>query len=486
MTTPRSALRALVLIGCVQLSAVSCATNPATGEKMLSLVSESQEIQMGQQFSRQVEASLPLLDDPGLQGYVESVGLALAAVSERPRIPWSFKVVDDPVVNAFALPGGPVYLTRGILAYFSSEAEMAAVLGHEIGHITARHSVEQISRQQLAGLGLAVGSALNRDVARYSGLASQGLQVLFLSYGRGDEHESDMLGIRYAGRGGYDVRESVTMHEKLDRIASMSPEEGVPSWLSTHPSSADRIDRLQAIVDTVPAEALAGVKLGRGAYLAEVEGLVFGENPRQGFFRAELFLHPDLRFQVRFPRGWQTVNLPSVVGGRSPSDDAIVQLTVAEGENHRAAANDFFALDGVRRGQVARETINGLPATIGAFEAQTDQGDLEGIAAFLDYGDLTYRIMGYTVSGRLGSYRQTFLAYIRSFRELTDPAALAVEPMRIELYTLNRETSIAGLARRKASPISPERLAVLNGVTEDAPLPAGTTIKWVVGERPGD
>ena len=264
----------------------ACATNPATGGKMLSLVSESQEIQMGQQFAKQVEASMPLLDSPALQGYVESVGLELAAVSERPGIPWTFKIVDDPVVNAFALPGGPVYLTRGILAYFSSEAEMAAVLGHEIGHITARHSVEQISRQQLAGLGLAVGSVLSTDVARYSGLASQGLQVLFLSYGRSDEHESDMLGVRYAGRVGYDVRESVTMHEKLDRISAMSEGSGIPDWLSTHPSSEDRIDRLQAIVDTFAVEKLEGADLGRGRYLAEIEGLVFGG---RAFFATSCF-----------------------------------------------------------------------------------------------------------------------------------------------------------------------------------------------------
>jgi predicted Zn-dependent protease len=142
-------------------------------------------------------------------------------------------------------------------------------------------------------------------------------------------------------------------------------------------------------------------------------------------------------------------------------------------------------LDGVRRGQVVRETINGHPATIGSFQAQTDQGALEGIAAFVEYGGRIYRIMGYTVSGRLGSYRQTFLASIRSFEELTDRAALAVEPMRIELYRLERQASIAGLARRKASPVSLEKLAVLNGVAEDATLAAGTIIKWVVGERPG-
>jgi predicted Zn-dependent protease len=435
---------------------VSCATNPATGGKMLSLVSESQEIQMGQQFSQEVESSMPLVDDPELQAYVEGVGLALAAVSERPDLPWSFRVVDDPVVNAFALPGGPVYVTRGILAHFSSEAEMAAVLGHEIGHITARHSVEQISRAQLAGIGLAVGSMLSRDVARYSGLASQGLQVLFLSFGRDDEHESDMLGVRYAGRVDYDVSQSVTMHEKLDRLGDLSNGGGIPSWLSTHPSSEDRIERLHALVDTIPG--LADAKLGSNEYLFHIDDLVYGEDPRQGYFAESLFLHPDLKFHIRFPAGWQTANLPSVVGGQAPSQDAIVQLTLASGESsHAEAARAFFAQEGVSSGRVGRERINGLPATMGS---------------------------GYTVQGRLSNYQSAFLRFIRSFAVLTDRAALSVEPMRIELYTLERASSIAEISRRKPSPASEARLAILNGVQETERIPAGSTIKWVVGEPP--
>jgi predicted Zn-dependent protease len=400
---------------------------------------------------------------------VEGVGLALAAVSERPDLPWSFRVVDDPVVNAFALPGGPVYLTRGILAHFSSEAEMAAVLGHEIGHITARHSVEQISRAQLAGIGLAVGSMLSRDVARYSGLASQGLQVLFLSFGRDDEHESDMLGVRYASRVDYDVRQSVTMHEKLDRLGDLSNGGGIPSWLSTHP--------------TIPG--LADAKLGGDEYLFHIDDLVYGEDPRQGYFAESLFLHPDLEFHIRFPAGWQTANLPSVVGGQAPSQDAIVQLTLASGESsHAEAARAFFAQEGVSSGRVGRERINGLPATMGSFQAQTEQGVLEGIAAFLDHGGLTYRIMGYTVQGRLSNYQSAFLRFIRSFAVLTDRAALSVEPMRIELYTLERASSIAEISRRKPSPASEARLAILNGVQETERIPAGSTIKWVVGEPP--
>jgi predicted Zn-dependent protease len=452
---------------------------------MLSLVSESAEIQMGKQYAQEVEAQMPLLDDPVLQAYVERVGLALAGVSERPDLPWSFQIVDDPVVNAFALPGGPVYLTRGIMAHFSSEAEMAAVLGHEIGHITARHSVEQISRAQLAGIGLAVGSMLSRDVARYSGLSSVGLQVLFLSFGRDDEHQSDMLGVRYAGRANYDVRESVTMHEKLGRIGQKSGGGGVPSWLSTHPSSADRIKRLQALVDTIPSSRLDSSRLARLEYLDQIDGLVYGEDPRQGFFRDALFLHPELRFRVRFPAGWETVNLPSVVGGRSPQEDAIVQLTiVGDVSGHAAAARAFFATEGVRVGWQTRERIHGLPATIGYFEAETAQGRLEGMAAFVDHGGHTYRILGYTALGRFNDYARDVQGFIRSFSELTDPDALGVQPMRIQILTLERYASIEELASGRPSPISAAELSLINGVRETDPIPAGTTIKWVTGEVP--
>ena len=187
------------------LSVAACAVNPATGQRELSLVSESQEIQMGQEADPQISAQLGLVDDPELQAYVSDLGLRLAAVSERPDLPWSFKIVDDPVVNAFALPGGFIYVTRGILARFDSEAELAGVLGHEIGHVTARHSVSQMSRQQLQQIGLGVGMVLSEDVRNLSGLLSAGMQLMNLRYSRGDETQSDELGLRYISRLGYDA-----------------------------------------------------------------------------------------------------------------------------------------------------------------------------------------------------------------------------------------------------------------------------------------
>jgi predicted Zn-dependent protease len=174
----------------------ACATNPATGKKELILVSEDQEVQMGQAEAKRTISQLGAYADSELQNYVSSIGKKLAAVSERPQLPWTFTIVDDPQVNAFALPGGPIFITRGILAHMGSEAELAGVLGHEIGHVTARHSASQMSRAQLAQIGLGLGTVLRPDLAQFAGLASTGLQVLFLKYSRDDESEADMLGFR--------------------------------------------------------------------------------------------------------------------------------------------------------------------------------------------------------------------------------------------------------------------------------------------------
>ncbi len=471
----------------VMLGSSACATNPATGGTMLSLVSESQEIQMGQEYMQQVEATMPLLDNLELEAYVNAMGQDLAAISERPDLPWSFKIVDDPVVNAFALPGGPVYLTRGILGYFSSEAEMASVLGHEIGHITARHSVEQISRQQLMGLGLLVGAIASPVVRQNLEGLSMGLQVLFLSYGRDDEHQSDMLGVRYALKSDYDVTEAVTMHEKLGRLSAQTAEAGggIPSWLSTHPSSADRVQRIQAIVDTVSPANLEGVTLGRDEYLRKIDGLMFGENPREGYFQASgRFVHPDLAFRLDYPSDWQKANMPQQVVALSPAEDAIVQLMLASGTGHAAAAREFFEQEGLTSRQIQRVTVNGNPATVGYFQAQTENGVLEGLAGFLDYDGRTFRILGYTVQGKLRSYDSVFRGVFDSFARLTDRAALNAQPMRIDIIRVDNATTIAQLSRSRGSPVAASELAIVNGIDVNDTIPADTLIKWVVGQKP--
>ena len=202
---------------------------------------------MGQQASQEVAQQLGLVDNEALQQYVQRVGARLAAESERPNLPWTFRVVDDPTPNAFALPGGFIFMTRGMMDLMDSEAELAAVLGHEIGHVTARHSVTQISRGQLAQLGLGVGSILFPSAAQaVGGLAQTGMQLLFLSYGRDAERQADELGFRYALREGFEVREMDDVFATLLRIGQASGRSEIPSWLASHPAEPERIAAAQA------------------------------------------------------------------------------------------------------------------------------------------------------------------------------------------------------------------------------------------------
>ena len=235
-----------------------------------------------------------------------------------PTYPWTFTVLDDAAVNAFAVPGGYLYVTRGILTHFNSEAELAAVLGHEVGHVTARHSVEQMSRQQLLGGLLGVGAILSEEVRSVAGVGTAALGVLNLSHSRGDEHQADRLGIRYALREDYDPREAIKVHTMLGRQTEARGGRGVPNWLATHPSSADRIERIQSQVDEIPDATLASARVLADDYLTEVDGVAFGPDPRDGFFQNARFLHPDLEFEFTFPNQWQTMNLPQAVVGAEP------------------------------------------------------------------------------------------------------------------------------------------------------------------------
>src|SRR5262245_14453077 len=215
-------MRRLTLTVGLGLLLAGCARNPATGKKELMLVSEGQEIQMGAAYDSQVVVSIGLYPDPAVQTHVAELGKKLAATSERPNLPWTFRVVDDPSVNALAIPGGHVYITRGILAHMTNEAELATVMGHEIGHVTARHTAQQMTQQQLAGLGLAIGTIASSRIAQYAGQASQALQVMFLKFSRDDENQADQLGIRYSSRANYDSREMIHVMQMLDKIQAQS------------------------------------------------------------------------------------------------------------------------------------------------------------------------------------------------------------------------------------------------------------------------
>jgi predicted Zn-dependent protease len=470
---PRRVVTPLLLVA---VASAGCATNPATGESQLMLVSEAQEIAIGREADAQVEPTYGLYPSPELQSYVGALGSRLAGASERPELPWSFKVVDDPSVNAFALPGGFIYVTRGLLAYLSSEAQLVAVLGHEVGHVTARHSASQLSRQQLASVGLLAGSLARPDLAeKLGGLAQTGLGLMFLKFGRDQERQADDLGLRYATREGYAGQEMLGVFRTFARLGEASRSSRLPSWLSTHPDPEDRIERLE-----VRAGAVSGL-VRRDEYLRRLEGLVFGDNPREGFFRGAEFFQPELAFRVRFPEGFPTQNRRQAVLAQSPAQDALLELSLARGSSPEAAAREFLAGEGVNGSAWRATRINGLGAVTGDFDAVSGETRLRGRGAFIEMQGRVYRLLGYSFPARFDAHAGDVDAWLRSFRPLTDPDLLRVAPLRLFISSLQAPTTLAQFQTRYPSAVALDTLAVVNQVQADDRLPRGWLAKRVVG-----
>jgi predicted Zn-dependent protease len=457
----------------------ACTVNPATGQRQLTLISESQELSLGRSSDQEIVATMGLYPDEELQRYVSQLGQELAARSERPHLPWTFRVVDDPVVNAFALPGGYIYVTRGILTHFNSEAELAGVLGHEIGHVTGRHAVERLSKAQLAQIGLGVGVLAEPELQRFSGALQTGLGVLFLKFSRDDERQADDLGLRYVLKSRYDPHEMVDVFRMLDRVSAAAEGGGrLPGWLSTHPAPENRVERLSAEIAAIPG-GFEDATVGRERFLARLDGVVYGEDPRQGYFQDGTFFHPQLAFSLRFPAGWQTQNQRQAVIAVSPDQDAAVVLSLAQEATAEAAAREFYAQGSVRRGS-ARRGAGGLSHAFTVDRAPNS--DYVGLASFLEHRGNVFRILGYTTEERAGDHDRALATAVDSFREVTDRRILDVQPRRVEVVTLPRAMTLAQFAERYPSTVDLATLAILNEVEgAGSPLAAGSMVKRVVG-----
>lgn len=457
----------------------ACAVNPATGRREFTLVSEGQEISMGQQGAREVEQSIGLYPDSALQAYVRRVGMSMAALSERPQLPWQFGVVEDAAINAFAFPGGPIYFTRGILTHMNSEAEMAAVMGHEIGHVTARHSAQQMTRATALQLGLGVGSILSDEIAAVSGAASVGLGLMMLRYSRDAETQADELGFRYMLSDGYDPR---AMREMFTMLGRVSGDAGrLPGWLATHPYPEDRLLRTEQRLAAADRD-FSALRVGREEFFRHINGIVFGENPRHGYFQGREFLHPDLRFRFSFPENWRSQNGAQAVTAISPGQDAILELRLAQGTDPVAALRQFTGQQGIQAEAAQSTTVNGFPAAVAEWQAQTQQGVVRGRAAFIAYDGRTYRILGYATQQAYGTHRPAIMATQGSFNRVTDQAVLNRQPNRIAVVTLPRAMTLTQFNASYPSVIPIEQLALINGVEPGTQLAQGRQVKRVVGQ----
>jgi predicted Zn-dependent protease len=477
----RSRLGRLLAAALLAIHAVACSVNPATGKSQLALITEAQEVEMGREADRQTVAELGLYPDEALQQYVQRVGASLAAKSERPRLSWQFHVADDSVVNAFALPGGYIFVTRGILAYLDSEAELVSVLGHEIGHVTARHSVEQLSRAELASAGLGVAMIASEDFRRFGTLAQAGLGLLFLKFSRDDERQADDLGLRYLTRLGYDPAPMPNVFRTLGRVSAASGADRLPTWLSTHPAPEDRYARLTQEIAALPPELRRG-EVGRDSYLQRLNGLTFGPDPREGFFKDNVFYHPDLAFQIALPPGWETVNEKQAVGAVSPGRDAVVVLTTAEGRSPEEAMNAFFnRRQDVERGAPVGDRFHAFRTRPSQDATQPQGQPVAGVVGFVKHGQTILQLEGMARAAQWDGYRPAVLRSLESFGKLNDSRYLAVQPRRVEIVRLPSAMSFEEFLTRYPSTVDAGTVAIVNGVQAGARLPAGRLMKRIAG-----
>ena len=463
----------------------ACATNPVTGRSEVSLVTAAQEVEIGKQGYAPVIQEYGLYDDAALQTYVNSIGQRVARVSHLPNLDWHFTIVDDAAVNAFAMPGGYIYITRGLLAYLNSEAQLAGVLGHEIGHVTRRHTAARMTQQQLYGAGFALGSILSPTFQRYSGAAQQGLDLLFLKFSRTDESQADDLGVEYATKAGYDSREIPGTYAMLKRIGDQSGQR-LPSFLETHPDPGDR-ERVTTELARLAVVGKGALVINQNAYVRHVDGIPFGQDPRQGYFDGDRYFHPTLGFQMSFPAGWSHQDSRASVAAGEPNQAALVQMSVAQGAADVTPA--AFVAQLMTNGSIAdaigaRETIGGYSAWVGHLNSSPQGATATTLdAAFIREDAVLFQILGQ--SQHPGDANEgRIVSTMRSFRSLTDPARINVTPDRVRVRTVDAAGTFDVVAGRfGATPADLETDAIMNNVQRVDRVTVGALLKLVARTR---
>lgn len=429
------------------LALAGCAQNPVTGQQDFVMMSEAQEISLGRQADADVRKQYKVYPNPALQAYVDRVGQNLAKHSHRSNLRYRFTVLDSPEINAFALPGGYIYITRGIMAYLNSEAEMAAVLGHEIGHVTARHGVRQQSASQAANIGISIASILVPELNNQAFHDMSNLLggALLSGYGREHELESDRLGAQYLARTAYDPQAMIRVvgvlknQELFD--AEIAKQEGreprrYHGTFATHP---DNDTRLQQVVGEASTLTVVNPAEGRDEYLRQTAGLTFGERADEGVVRDNRFMHGDLGIALDFPPDWNVKNLPTQLVALSPGSDALLQFMLDPKPSGTVVEYARSKLG--RDARIETVQIDGLTAALG-------QTDTMMLGVIYD-GGRAFLILGKTkLTQSFAAHKAAMESSIRSFKRLSAEDRKSIKPLTIQLITARKGDTYASLAQR--------------------------------------
>jgi predicted Zn-dependent protease len=480
----------LLLAACGLAAALAlqgCAQSPATGRNIFTGgLSPEDEVKLGREQHPEIVGEFGGdYDDPELRAYVNSLGQLLARTSELPNLDWHFTILDSSIVNAFALPGGYVYVTRGLLALADNEAELAGVLAHEIGHVTARHSAERYGQSVLGtAAALGVGLLLGSEAAAQA--TSSAAQLAVLGYSRDQEFEADTLGVRYLARTGHDPNAMATFlrrllgHSRYEAELAGRPEAADAFDITqTHPRTADRVQRA---IQQAGGRNVDNPIVARDIYLDKIDGMVFGDSPAQGYVRGQRFIHPELGFAFEVPEGFELANTPKRVVAQNPNGAAI--LFDAAKKPSAARMTRYLAEDwarDVRLQDLQAIDVNGLEAATAWTRIDTRQGeaDFRLVAIRVDRNAI-YRFLFVTPSKLSASLSAPLRRTTYSFRRLNSQELAELRPYRLDIYRVKSGDTPGRIARRMPlGDQSLDQFQVLNGLREGEPLRAGQRVKIV-------
>lgn len=458
---------AIGAIGC--LGGGSDSTGP---KKRTILATEFDDVEVGEQAAQELSAQMGIYRDPAVTEYVTEVGRRMVQYAPRRPFHYSFSVVDQAMPNAFALPGGHVYVSRGLLALANNESELAGVIGHEITHSAERHAASQ---QEMARR----GNPFRMPILRMAKLAA---------YGRAQEHDADRGGQQIAAAAGYDPTGLPSFLQKLGDLERLRGGSRMPSYLSTHPGTVERVSTTSQRASQLERGASQPVEADAHGYLKRIDGIVVGPNPAEGIFRGNRFVHPGLGFEMRFPQDWKTVNEHQTVGATSPDGGAIVFLSVeGDAQDPREFAEQFMAPLAER---FNLEILRDSPIKIGdidgwrvAAKGNVGGSRLAGQLTFIPYDGLMYRITAVAPARGADDYVAQARNTVRSFRPLPADSAEEFEVMRLRITRANPGESVAELMQRTSSALRPGGVAVINGVMVDHRFKGGELVKYVALER---
>ena len=466
--------------------------SPITGQKRAYAYSWDQEVQIGKDVDSEIVREFGLYDDEGVADYFNEISKVILENSHMRReetaeqfreTGFTFRVLDSPVVNAFALPGGYVYVTRGLMAHMNNEAQLAVVIGHEIGHVAARHASQRGLQQTIGSVVVLGGAILGQELLGLPGetilnLSSQAAGLLFLSYSRNHERESDRLGVEYAAKTGYVAAEGAAFFTSLKRISERAGQ-SIPSLLSTHPDPGERERNIPRKAREWEENGYEQTILNTETYMEILDGMIYGENPRNGFREENTYFHPELAFHFPIPQNWIMINQPSQVVLLSPEQDAVMILRIDnESSNARESVQSFLSANNIETDDQRANQSGNLTAYEANFFIQDENQNLGVNIYALEYGSRVYRFINYTERNKFDSMKPRFAETTGGFRQLDDQRILNINPVRLSIRQLDRDTRFRDLLPQSLPMnIAPEEIAIVNQVYLDDTIPAGTFVK---------